>query len=469
MHLIGMLLLGALVLPAQTYDVVLHGGRVIDPASKLDGVRDIGIKAGKIAAISEAPLKGTLELNARGLVVAPGFIDLHSHGQDAENYRVKALDGVTTALEMEIGVSPVDKWYKAREGKALVNFGATVGHVPARMVVMGDSSKSLVPHDKAMAPASQEQEERVMTLLRQGLEQGALGIGMGINYTSGVNRLEILNAFKVAAQFKTACYVHMRAMGPIEPLSVAGSIQEVIADSIITGAPLHIVHITSMALSQTPQALAMIDGARKSGLDVSTEMYPYTAGQTDLASAIFDEGWQQKLGIGYNGLQWVATGERLTAETFAKYRKTGGEVILHAIPEAAARAAVAHPGVMIASDGELEKGKGHPRSAGTYARVLGKYVREEKLLSLNDAIAKMTVLPADRLKLPNKGRIRVGADADLAVFDASKVIDKATFDAPAIPSVGFVHVLVNGVPVVRDGQVDKSVSPGRAVRRPLTK
>src|SRR5262249_38835017 len=155
---------------AQSYDIVLHGGRVIDPASKLDAVRDVAIKGSKIAAVSATPLKRQVEINAKGLVIAPRFIDLDSHGQGPENYRFKALDGVTTALEMEIGVSPVDSWYAAREGKSLVNFGATVGHIPARMAVMGDSSKSLVPHDKAMATATQEQEERLIGLLRRGLD-----------------------------------------------------------------------------------------------------------------------------------------------------------------------------------------------------------------------------------------------------------------------------------------------------------
>jgi dihydroorotase len=187
---------------------------------------------------------------------------------------------------------------------------------------------------------------------------------------------------------------------------------------------------------------------------------------TDLASAIFSEGWQARLGgITYGDLQWAATGERLTAESYAKYRKQGGMVAIHSIPEDVVRYAVSNPMVMIASDGILDEGKGHPRAAGTYARVLGKYVREEKALTLMDALRKMTVMPADRLGMPSKGRIASGADADLTVFDPVRVIDRATFEKPAQYSEGIVDVVVNGVPVVKGGDLVNGVFPGRGVTR----
>jgi dihydroorotase len=216
----------------------------------------------------------------------------------------------------------------------------------------------------------------------------------------------------------------------------------------------------------------MIAGARKRRLDVTTEAYPYTAGQTDVSSAVFDEGWQEKLGITYKDLQWVATGERLTAESFARYRKQGGSAILHAIPEEAARQAVANPDVMIASDGLFSEGKGHPRAAGTYARVLGHYSRDQSAVPLMTAIRKMTLLPAQRLEtvspqMHQKGRIKVGADADITMFDAARVIDKATFDRPDQYSEGIQHVLVNGVAVVRDGKLVDGVKPGVGIKSKL--
>jgi len=450
---------------AQEYDVVLAHGRVLDPASGLDAVRYVAIRGTKIAAVSEAPLQGHKVVDVTGLVVAPGFIDLHSHGQTPENYRFKARDGVTTALEMEVGVSPVPEWYGAREGKALINFGASSGHLPARMAVMHDPGKLLPRGAAASRAATPEEQRQIYDLVRRGLDDGALGIGMGIAYVPLASRAEILELFKFAAERKTAIYVHMRNGGPVEP-GVIDALQEVIADAATTGASVHVVHITSMGLRETGLCLQMIRGARARGLDVTTEMYPYTAGMTDISSAIFDTGWQGKQGgITYSDLQWALTGERLTAESFARYRKIGGMVAVHSIPEDVVRLAIADPMVMIASDGILENGKGHPRAAGTYARVLGRYVREQHVLSLTDAVRKMTIMPAERLGVHNKGRIEVGADADITVFDPARVIDRATFEKPAQYSEGIPYVLVNGTLVVEGGELVEGVEPGIGLRR----
>jgi dihydroorotase len=450
---------------AQEFDTVLENGRVMDPASGLDSVRNVGITGGKIRAVSENALKGRTTLDVKGLVVAPGFIDLHSHGQTPENYRFKARDGVTTALEMEVGVNPVPQWYSERAGKALINFGATSGHLPARMKVMHDTG-TLLPRDNAVNRAATAAERsEIYKLVSAGLDDGALGIGLGIAYVPLATREEIFDLFRLAVQRKTAIYVHMRNGGPVEP-GVVDALQEVIADATATGASVHVVHITSMGLRETPLCLAMMEGARARGIDVTTEMYPYTAGMTDLSSAIFDEGWQGKQGgITYKDLQWALTGERLTAESFVRYRKQGGMVAIHSIPEDVVRSTIANPMVMIASDGILNEGKGHPRAAGTYARVLGRYVREEHALSLMDALRKMTVMPADRLGIRDKGRIAVGADADITVFDPARVIDRATFEKPAQYSEGIQYVLVNGTPVVRDGELVSGVAPGKGVRR----
>jgi dihydroorotase len=450
---------------AQPFDLVIANGHVMDPASGLDAARNLGIRAGKIAAVSTQTLNGQTVVDAQGLIVAPGFIDLHSHGQTPENYRFKAMDGVTTALEMEVGVSPVNAWYSAREGKSPINFGASSGHLPARMAVMHDTG-TLLPRDKAVERAATPEEQRAtLDLVRRGLDEGALGIGVGIAYIPLVSRPEILDLFKIAAERHTALYIHMRNGGPLEPGAI-DALQEVIADAAATGASLHVVHITSMGLRETPLCLEMIEGARRRGLDVTTEAYPYTAGMTDLGSAIFADGWQARQGgIGFGDLQWAATGERLTAESFARYRKQGGMVAIHSIPEDIVRLAMGNPLVEIASDGILENGKGHPRAAGTFTRVLSRYVREQHVLTLMEALRKMTLAPADRLAIESKGRIAVGADADIAVFDAARVTDRATFENPAQYSEGMRYVLVNGVPVVRNGSLVEGIAPGRGVRR----
>lgn len=449
----------------QPYDIVLANGRVMDPETNLDATRNVGIRGGRIAAVSASALEGRAVVDVKGLVVTAGFIDLHSHGQTPENYKFKARDGVTTALELEVGVNPVAEWYAAREGHALINFGATSGHIPARMAVMHDTGGLLPRGAAATRTATSEERRQTLDLVRWGLDEGALGIGMGIAYTPKATREEILELFELASQRRVPVYVHLRSSGPVEPGAI-DSLQEVLADALATRTPLHIVHITSMGLRQTPVLLRMIEGVRQRGLDVTTEAYPYTAAETDLGSAAFDEGWQGRNGdISYGDLQWVATGERLTAESFARYRKQGGYVIIHSIPEEIARLAVAHPLVMIASDGIFENGKGHPRAAGTFARVLGRYVREQHALTLMDALRKMSLMPAQRLGIQSKGRLQVGADADITVLDPERVIDRATFENPAQYSEGIPDVLVGGVFVVRDGKLVEDVMPGRGVRR----
>jgi dihydroorotase len=458
----------------DTYDVVIANGRVMDPESGLNAIRNIGISAGKIRAISATPLTGKTNFDATGLVVAPGFIDLHEHGQTPEKYRYQARDGVTTSLELEVGTDDVDRWYAERQGKALINFGVSIGHIPVRMKVMHDPGSFVPRGDAAHREATSEELQEIERTIEAGLQRGALALGMGIAYTPAATRWEIVEVFRLAGKYKASVHVHLRYSGLKEPETGLVGIQEVIADAAVTGAPLHVVHISSMGLKYTPQLIEMVADAQKRGLDVTTECYPYTAASTALESAVFDDGWQERMGITYKDVEWSATGERLTADTFARYRKEGGNVVLFEIPDDAARAAVANPIVMIASDGLEATGPNiHPRGQGTFSRVLGHYVREEKALDLMTALRKMTLMPAQRLEehapmFRDKGRIRIGADADLTVFDPDRVIDKATYEKPLQYSEGIQFVFVNGTAVVRDGKLVEGVFPGRAARAPIT-
>src|SRR5712671_5295231 len=457
----------------ESYDVVIANGRVMDPESGLDAVRNVGIAGGKIRAISAEALQGKKTIDAKGLVVAPGFIDLHEHGQEPRNYQFQAHDGVTTSLELEAGTDDIDKWYAEREGKTLINFGVGIGHIPVRMKVMKDPGNFLPSGDAAHREATPGELQQIDDDIDKGLRRGALAVGMGINYTAAATHDEIVDVFRLAAKHGASVHVHLRHAGLQEPTTGLVGIEEVIAAAAATGAPLHVVHITSMGLKNTPRLIAMVKGARERGLDVTTECYPYTAGSTQLESAIFDPGWQDRQGITFKDIQWTKTGERLTAESFEKYRKEGGTVVIFSIPEEAARTAVADPTIIIASDGmPLTGAKIHPRGQATFSRVLGHYVREEKALDLMTALRKMTLMPAQRLEkrapiFKNKGRVRLGADSDITIFDPARVIDKATFDEPMQYSEGIPFVFVNGVAVVKDSQLVSDVSPGREARAPL--
>jgi N-acyl-D-aspartate/D-glutamate deacylase len=413
-------------------------------------------------------------IEAKNLVVAPGFIDLHVHDMTEEHHRAQAMDGVTTALDLELGTADVERWYAERESKTLINYGVSIGHVPVRMEVMRDPGTFVPTGEAAHRAATEDEIEAFKQRIENGLKRGAVSVGFGINYTAAASHLEILDMFRVAARFNASCHVHIRYSGVKEPMNSVEALEEVIAAAAITGAPLHLVHVTSMGLRLTPELLEMISAARSRGMDVTTECYPYTAGMTTIESAVFDEGWQEKMGIDYQNLQWVATGERLTAESFARYRKAGGMVAVYSIPENIVLAAVAHPLTMIASDGILQNGKGHPRASGTYSRVLGHFVREKKALGLMEALRKMTLMPTQRLEhrvpaMKNKGRIRVGADADLTIFDPEQINDRSTYEEPGKHSAGVQHVLVNGVPVVKGGVLQNDVRPGRAIRAPIQK
>jgi dihydroorotase len=440
---------------------VILNGRVIDPSSGLDGVRHLGIDHGTIRAVSTSELKGKKTIDARGLVVAPGFIDPISHGQDLENDRNQAFDGVTTKLQIESGVLDQDAWHKDNAGERMLNYGASVSHTRARGKIMGDDASET----KVATPG---QVAQMKAFLDEQLGKGALAVGFGLEYQPASTHQEVFEMFQIAGKHRAVCAAHVRYGTLEDDKSCLAAVQEMIANAQIAKIGMHIHHVPSMALSTTQTVLDYLSEAAKSGLDVTGDFYPYTAFGTGIASEVFAPGWEARYGLRYEDLEYAKTHERLTPETFEKYRKEGGMVIAHCIPEDAVRAAVKST-AFVGSDGSLKDGVGHPRSCGTFSRVLGKYCREEKLISLPKAIEKMTVHTARRFEkrcpaLTKKGRLGVGSDADIVIFDPTTVIDKATFDQPALRSVGFAWVLVNGTPVVAEGKLMEDARPGRGLR-----
>ncbi|MCP4036688.1 MAG: amidohydrolase family protein [bacterium] len=473
---------------AEEYDLVISGGRVMDPESGLDAVRYVGVRDGKIAALSEAPLDGSEVLDASGLVVAPGFIDLHVHGQHGPGYDFMSRDGVTTALDLEAGVNGSEDFLTDREGQARIHYGASAGHIGSRVEVKHGASSGhaltrrlergfaawllriaqrwVRPTKWMREAADAEEREEIVASLEQELDAGAIGIGIGLAYTPGVDAEEMRAVFALAAKRGVPCFVHIRDQQRVGDLA---PIDEVIGYARDTGASLHVVHINSSSRASIDVYLARIARARAQGLDVTTEAYPYTAGSTMIESALFDEGFRERRGIDYGDLQWQETGERLTKESFEKYRKRGGTVIIHMMQPEWIERAISHRLVMVASDGMPMVAGAHPRGAGSHARVLRVYVRERGVISLMNAIEKFALMPARRLEafvpaMAHKGRIGVGSDADLALFDPEAVTDLATYEQPLQYSRGIEHVLVAGTFVVRDGELVPGATPGRGLR-----
>jgi dihydroorotase len=339
------------------------------------------------------------------------------------------------------------------------------------MAVKHDDGEFLPKGPGAKGTLNEDELAEIKRLIERGLQRGALGVGMGIVYTPAATEWELLEIYRLAAKYHAFTHVHLRGAS-----SAAGAgadrevgLLEVIALSAVTGTPVHVAHIQSSGQASTPRMLGIIAEARSRGLDVTTECYPYTAGATRIESFLFDN-WYDKPEAEYRKLQWAATGERLTAQTFKQYREQGGLVLIHANTEEIVTAAVASPLTMIASDGfDISPGQGHPRSAGTFSRVLGRYVREKQVIGLMQGLRKMTLMPAQRLEarvpaMHNKGRIRVGADADLTLFDPERIIDVATFENPAEFSFGVKYVLVNGEAIVENGVPRRDFFPGRPIR-----
>ncbi len=447
----------------KTYDVVISNGRVINPETKLDqeGL-NVAIQDGQIVLVTDQKLKGKRVIDATGLVVAPGFIDNLSYDPNPVGVWNKIADGVTSNIAMHGGTASPEKWYPYYErNKPPVHFGASFFYTQAR------NQFKLSRYDTAKP----EQTQTLVDQAEKALNNGVLGISFSLEYVPGVNDKEILPLMNLAHEYNVPVYFHARYSDMEEPGTNIDAMNELIGYARASGAAVHIDHINSTGgtFSMT-QSLKMVSDAIAEGLDITSCIYPYDYWGTYLNSARFDEGWQERFRITYKDLQIAGTKERLTAETFRKYQQQGKLAVAYAIPKQDVIDSLKAPYVMIGSDAILEPGfNNHPRASGTFARTIGLYVREQGVISLSDAIAKMSLMPAQRLEkqapaLQKKGRIAKGMDADIVVFDYNKISDKSTVDKPEIVSEGIEYVLVDGQVALDEKGIHKDIRVGKPIK-----
>lgn len=460
---------------SRRHDLVIANGRVIDPASGLDAVRHLGIDDGSITAVSVEPIDGADLIDAAGLVVAPGFIDLHTHTPTDLGSYLAARAGVTTALDLEAGAYPIEAYGASLESGSPINFGASAGYFAMRIKVIDDREQpylfvgeQMMRGSKAfVVPTDQAQKRALETLLHDGLDQGGLGIGLLLDYMDqAMDDDELRLVGSVAAERQAPIFVHVRRGVAGDPFGL----DEMLRLAVDQGAPVHICHINASAMGALDVWLNKIGEANASGADVTYEMFPFTAGSTTIGAAVFSRDWQEIFGITYSDVQLAATGEWFTEQTWeaTKEHDSRATVIHHYMKEEWIRQGIVDPDMIIATDAmpcfNLDS-KSVPNGAGSHARVLGRYVRDEGLIDLPEAIAKMSLLPARRLEgiapaFARKGQIAVGSDADLTLFDAHTISDHATYLEPYLEATGVEHLIVNGTPVIRSGEF-LSARPGR--------
>jgi N-acyl-D-amino-acid deacylase len=441
------------------FDLVIRGGHVIDPAGQVDDILNVGVKDGRIHTLTPSAIEGRETVDASGLTVVPGAIDIHMHedslrhdGQLTWNTAwFMARMGVTTAVGGNCGTNNgklVQYYDKIRTAGSPTNYAAFCGH---------NWLRNAVGCDDRYRAATAAEIEAMKPLLREALWAGAVGLSYGLEYSPGASLAEAVALAMVVGEFPGKVNsIHQR----YDAERCVEGVAEAIEISRQSGVPMQISHVGSMcAFGLMAECLKLIDDARADGLDITADCYPYSAFSTGLGTAVFDDGCLERWGVGYDALM-VATGpyagRRMDETLFRKLRTETPEIAIIAfvMQEAEVFQALNHPVVSIGSDGFMRDRQGHPRGAGSFPRVLGRFVREGKM-EFMDALRKSTVMNADRFGWKHKGRVQEGCDADLVLVDRNTLIDQATFEEPDLPPVGLHAVIVNGrVQVQENGHRD---------------
>ncbi|MBE9607192.1 amidohydrolase family protein [Acetobacteraceae bacterium H6797] len=489
--------------------LLISGGRVVDPASGLDGVADVMIQDGRIAAVGTDLGGAERVIDATGLVVAPGFIDLHAHGQSIPADRMQAFDGITTTLDLEAGVMPVASWYRrqAEQGRIL-NYGAATNWAFARIGAMVGTNEesSLEAFGRAMRDrrwmdnvATDAETADIVARIKQGLNEGGIGIGILNAYAPGAGVQELLEVCKLAAAENVPTYTHVAYMARIDPKSAAEAYIRLIGYAAATGAHMHICHFNSSSKTDIARCYELVRNAQLKGLNITVEAYPYGTGSTVVSAAFFsDPDFENRNGLGYDSVQRVTDGYRFRdrEDLLAAQAEDPSQLVLWHVLDIDKNErhrelldmAVLYPDGAIASDampwsnpdGSAYYGDAwplpadvtsHPRSAGCFTRFIRHWVRERQTVSLMEGIRKCSLIPAQILEkstpaMLGKGRLTVGADADVLVFDYETLSDKADFNNMNRASEGVKHLVVSGTPVIADGVMDVDARPGKPVRRP---
>ena len=441
------------------------GGRVIDPATGLDGQYNLLLENGKVIWRGTDTPEADETIDATGKIVTPGFIDIHMHEDPVENGKIRQCSfpmmlrqGVTTAVGGNCGGNvhdPVDYLNIVDQHGAAVNVALYAGHEYFRIAAGAED---------IYGSSTEVQRQEMAKNITAALDAGCVGVSFGLRYVPGADQEEFFRVAACCRESRKPIAAHVRD----DADAVFASIDEVCAAAKTFSIPVQISHIGSMAgFGQMEAVLKQMDDYRSNGLDMSMDCYPYFAFCTRLGTPTYDPGWLDRYHCDYDVLEFSDgkyRGQRASKETFEEMRRDFPQclTVCYVMKEEEVRLAFRHPQVMLGSDGITDNGRGHPRCAGTFPRLIAEFVKKGDL-SLPDAIAKMTVLPARRLGFQNKGHLDVGADADITIFDYDTMQDRATFEEPALPPEGIDYVLIGGEVVLKKGKILKDTC-GKSVR-----